>query len=409
MINWLYTSTLDLSILIGVVLLIRTPIRRLFGAHIAYLLWAIPFLSVLIPLRLERPAFPVEPGVPGIDVSLLSTGGPAGAEVYYLPGGLPVAEIWLSGLALCFSVQCLLQWRLHRTLKQGSQEIRFSDIRIQQLIAGSRLDKTQIRTSAIVENPCICGLVKPVIYLPENFATAYTNEEQFWVLKHELTHFRRGDLWFQSLGELLRALYWFNPVVHIALRSFREDQEMACDQSTLRGCDDNDRYLYGKVLLRSAVPALVPSVLTFFTTTKERFNMLNNHRYSRLNTTTGLMLCAVLGTFALTTAPKSIAQSELRPQFDEVYDANLPRRFTGEIVRVDYGENFTLLHVNAATDSRTVQWIVESGSWRVMHDAGLDSNALYPGRLVTVTGYQSKDQACDPKCRLNGRDLTFAD
>jgi hypothetical protein len=159
--------------------------------------------------------------------------------------------------------------------------------------------------------------------------------------------------------------------------------------------------------LRSTVPAPIPSVPTFFTTTKERFNMLRNRRYSKLNAFTGLGLCALLGVFALTTAPESIAQSDLRPKFADIYDANQPHRFAGVIVWVDYGEHFTLLHVDVKDDKGVVQWVVEGGSWQDMHKAGLDSNALHPGRRVTVTGYQSKDRSCDPKCRLNGRDLSF--
>lgn len=405
MINWLYTSTLDSSLLIGLVWLIRTPVRRWFGANIAYLLWAIPLLPVLMPLRFERPALFFEPEVSVGAISLE----PASLQVFYLPGGIPFLELWLGGVVLCLMLQWLLQRRLHQVLHNGSQAFPILDDAIHRLITDNRMDSTRIRTSAFVTNPCLFGLRKPDIYLPENFAVYFSPQEQFWILKHELTHLRRGDLWVQAVGELLRAVYWFNPIVHLALRSLREDQEMACDQATLAGCDDTDHFTYGKTLLRSSVPTLIPSVLTFFTTTKERFTMLRNRHFSKLNTLAGLTLCTLLGAFALTSAPESIAQSDLRPAFADVYDANLPRRFAGVIVRVDYGQHFTLLHVDATDDSGVVQWVVEGASWQEMHDAGLDSNALYPGRQVTVTGYQSKDQSCDPKCRLNGRDLSLED
>lgn len=405
MINWLYTSTLDLSLLVGLVLLIRTPVRRLFGAHIAYLLWVIPFLSVLIPVRFERPNLMAVPEMPD---GLLQPVVPDG-QVYYLPEGVPLLEIWLVGMILCLALQVILQKSVYRAFETGARPVAVENGNIRQLIADHRLDEERIRTSASVFGPCLFGLFKPVIYLPGDFANQYSPDEQFWILKHELTHLRRRDLWTQAIAELFRAIYWFNPIVHLALRSFRDDQEMACDHDTLADCDEADRFAYGHTLLRTATTTLVPSVLTFFTTPKERFNMLRHHRDSKLNTFIGLALCGLLGTFAVTKAPDAIAQSEVRPEFEEVYDANFPRRFIGVIVRVDYSENFTLLHVNTDSDSGVVQWIVEGGSWQEMHDAGLDSNALFPGRQVTVTGYQSKDQSCDPKCKLNGRDLSFVD
>ena len=41
--------------------------------------------------------------------------------------------------------------------------------------------------------------------------------------------------------------------------------------------------------------------------------------------------------------------------------------------------------------------------------AGIDKNTLAIGSEIVVRGYQSKDKACAPACKANGRDVTFAD
>jgi TonB family protein len=61
------------------------------------------------------------------------------------------------------------------------------------------------------------------------------------VLHHELEHIRRGDWIVQLLGEILRAVYWFNPLVWIVCRRLRYESEHACDDAVLsRGVQPTD-------------------------------------------------------------------------------------------------------------------------------------------------------------------------
>ena len=41
--------------------------------------------------------------------------------------------------------------------------------------------------------------------------------------------------------------------------------------------------------------------------------------------------------------------------------------------------------------------------------SGIDRNSLKIGTEIVVRGYQSKDKACTPVCKANGRDVTFPD
>jgi len=53
-------------------------------------------------------------------------------------------------------------------------------------------------------------------------------------LSHELAHISRGD-WVVQLGaELLRAVYWFNPLLWLACRRLRLESEHACDDEVMR-------------------------------------------------------------------------------------------------------------------------------------------------------------------------------
>jgi beta-lactamase regulating signal transducer with metallopeptidase domain len=76
------------------------------------------------------------------------------------------------------------------------------------------------------------GLARPKIILPAA-AGAWTEERARVVLSHELAHIRRGDWIVQLLAEVLRAFYWFNPLLWVACRQLRLESEHACDDEVM--------------------------------------------------------------------------------------------------------------------------------------------------------------------------------
>jgi beta-lactamase regulating signal transducer with metallopeptidase domain len=76
------------------------------------------------------------------------------------------------------------------------------------------------------------GLLRPEVLLPAT-ASGWSEERMRIVLAHELAHVRRGDWAFQMGAELLRALYWFNPLAWIACTRLRRESERACDDAVL--------------------------------------------------------------------------------------------------------------------------------------------------------------------------------
>lgn len=76
------------------------------------------------------------------------------------------------------------------------------------------------------------GLVRPTILLPEG-ADTWATDRIHVVLRHELAHIVRGD-WAVSLtADVLKAAYWFNPLLWIACRRLRHEGERACDDFVL--------------------------------------------------------------------------------------------------------------------------------------------------------------------------------
>ena len=76
------------------------------------------------------------------------------------------------------------------------------------------------------------GLARPKVILP-TAADAWTDARARVVLSHELAHIRRGDWIVQLFAELLRAFYWFNPLLWVACRRLRLESEHACDDEVM--------------------------------------------------------------------------------------------------------------------------------------------------------------------------------
>jgi hypothetical protein len=72
------------------------------------------------------------------------------------------------------------------------------------------------------------------------------------VLLHEIGHIRRGDLLWQWIFQIARAVHWFNPLVWVAGYVARGDAEMACDEWVLAKGRGMDSGIYGEAILRAA-------------------------------------------------------------------------------------------------------------------------------------------------------------
>jgi TonB family protein len=84
------------------------------------------------------------------------------------------------------------------------------------------------------------GLMRPKIILPAA-AREWAADRIRVVLCHELAHIRRGDWAAQMMAELLRSIYWFNPLMWMASTRLRRESEQACDDEVLNlGIDGPD-------------------------------------------------------------------------------------------------------------------------------------------------------------------------
>ena len=385
MLEWLTSTTLETSFLVALVLLSRPVVRRVFGANVAYTLWLIPALAVVLPARPPRPATPLDViPLPGADISRELA---AAAQTWTAPTAFPWEWLWLAGVAAVLVVQLVRVARFRR-LARATAEPFAVPAHLSLLLQSYKVSPARVFTTTVPGAPFVTGLVNASVFFPVDFTQRFSVQAQVWVATHELMHIKRGDLWLRLAAELLRAVFWFNPLAHIAMHALRQDQEYACDHAVVSRCTRQERYEYGKALLLGATLERQPSFLGFFGSHKERYIMLGKHRKSALNTLVGTALCALIGVYSLTSSPVSIAQTAINSEFDLSSFTQL----NAEVWQARLEPGDAKLLVRAADETgATKEWTVVLPPPSELRESGLKFTFFAPGQGYTITGHRASD------------------
>lgn len=98
------------------------------------------------------------------------------------------------------------------------------------------------------KSPCIYGIIKPKIYLPE--CVLKLDESMLsHILLHKLIHYKRKDLYINVLSWITLLLHWFNPLVWIATKKMKAYREYACDCCVLESLGEEENIDYGMTII----------------------------------------------------------------------------------------------------------------------------------------------------------------
>lgn len=117
----------------------------------------------------------------------------------------------------------------------------------------------QLWISSAAPGPFATGLLHPRIVLPNR---AFSQRELQYILLHELTHIKFGDLWVRWISMLAATVHWWNPVIYLWNRKMVELSEESCDECVVLDWPSRERIDYGRVLLKTACAAAIPEGLT---------------------------------------------------------------------------------------------------------------------------------------------------
>lgn len=239
MISWLFDTLIATGFLMAIILLLRRPVARAFGPGVAYALWALPLIRLILPPLILPASFAPKAGLLENIHPVLASAAPAVAENTTRTAGWGLAD-WSVAIWLCGAV-ALLIWRawsyaaMRRQLLEGARPMGEAD--------GIRIVETPA-----VSAPVAFGVFDKVVALPWGFMASPDRRSRNFALEHEFQHHTARDLAANFAFQPLLALHWFNPIGWLAWRAMRRDQEAACDARVLAGRGSAARQAYGRLI-----------------------------------------------------------------------------------------------------------------------------------------------------------------
>lgn len=255
----LVSCSVSMSVLLIGLLAVTPLLTKRYSAGARYALWKVLLLGLLIPFRPEISFSLVKVMVTRQASLQIGEGAPLVLPVQSLPqaeaSGITLWQmagmLWVCGVFLFLLFHLLRHLRFVKTAARWSEALTGGEgeiLRAEQRALGIRR-KLGLYRCPVVPGPMLVGFRKPCILLPE---TDFSEQELRLILRHELIHYKQGDLFVRTAMLLCAAMHWFNPLVQLCAAAVNGASEAACDERVVQGLDAEARCLYGQTILRAA-------------------------------------------------------------------------------------------------------------------------------------------------------------
>ncbi|WP_097015818.1 M56 family metallopeptidase [Anaerocolumna aminovalerica] len=255
----LLQCSLSMSLVTLVYVAILPLLSKRYAAKWRYMVWLAIAAGWIFPFRphiklpflpMQIQKIPVEPMQPIVNIvpSMVNPG-----AIVTTPSTIPLwrvlPAIWIIGIISAVAYHTLRHSRFMKMVRRWSEPITDSgSLKILEDLKAELDIKAQVELSLCqsITSPMLVGFFHPAILLP---AIKTTDNDLYLILKHELIHFQRRDLWCKALILTATTLHWFNPVVYLMSKAAAIQCEISCDELVLQGTDFQQRKQYGETIL----------------------------------------------------------------------------------------------------------------------------------------------------------------
>jgi len=352
--NWLLRASLQASVLVCLVLLVKALLQRKLAVRWHYYLWLLLLVRLVAPWAPESRTsifnlVPVAQRVVAVFAPANVRGDDAVAPpaleapadsvtaapmaVEDIPIRAPrkrsappfeiLSIVWLAG-ALTLAVYASAG-NIGLLAKVG-RERPVTDQKILDLLEGCKAE-IGVRTflavvqTPKVKSPALLGFVRPRLLLPEGMIETLSLEELRFVFLHEVAHIKRHDIVVNWVTAVLQVMHWFNPLIWYAFHRMRTDRELACDALALSHTQPGESQEYGRTIVnlleRFSQPRRMPgmaAILEDRSQLKRRITMIALFkRGSYRSSAFAVIVLAVVGSLALTDARSDTSEKTTLP------------------------------------------------------------------------------------------------
>src|SRR5262245_55719114 len=151
-----------------------------------------------------------------------------------LPSWIPIFRtVWLAGAFLLLAQLAVDLRRLYQIRRDGLPWLERRELMRSLASECGIRRKVEVLLHEGIPGPLTCGIWRPAILMPDQ-ASEWNEADPRRALVHELEHVRRGDWAIQLAARATGILYWFHPLVWVALRRLSLEAERAADDAVVR-------------------------------------------------------------------------------------------------------------------------------------------------------------------------------
>lgn len=263
------------AILICFILLLKPFYQSRISKRWQYYIWLLVILRLLIPVttdfgidrfsvseEMEEAMDPMTDeeqisgdNIPPAHTSRQTNGFLTGMDSVFLTHtgafslGAYLVFVWITAALILILHKVWVYYGFIRYLKTGNQEV--SDPAVLNLLEERKEElkikrKIELYCNSNISSPIMTGFLHPVIIIPEeNIETI----KMSYIFRHELVHYKQGDLLYKWLAQITICLHWFNPFVYLIGKEVNQTCELACDEVIIKSLDESEKRTYGDTLL----------------------------------------------------------------------------------------------------------------------------------------------------------------
>lgn len=159
--------------------------------------------------------------------------------------------VWFMIALILFIRKITIYQGFVKYIRAGCKEVSDIDLLEQfgKLMHQNKIITTvELCTNNLISSPLLIGFFRPCIVLPS--ANLPSTDFEYTIL-HELTHYKRRDMFYKWLVQATVCLHWFNLLVYVMSQEVGRTCELSCDEAVIKTLDSPARRAYGDTLINA--------------------------------------------------------------------------------------------------------------------------------------------------------------
>lgn len=284
MLEKLFINLIGISLTTSAVIILLKLTAGLFQKKYAakwkYWIWLVLALRLVMPLNFSLTSPPIALDIPNVTMARSLNNGQVELKTHLIPVKIGEGKIksvgnrekvinnqvfssstksftlinilmglWVIGGVLFFIYQFIGYILFRRKVLRWSKEPK--DTQIIKILNEVAVDmglnkKVTLLISKGISSPLMTGFIKPLLILPHE---GYIKTDIKFILRHELTHYKRRDLWYKLFLVFVNGVHWFNPFAYLLFHEASADLELSCDDQVINGLSQDERRRYSETIL----------------------------------------------------------------------------------------------------------------------------------------------------------------